>query len=94
MIVSFKNKGLREIFESGTTNRIDARLHERILRRLSAMDAAEHVENLNVPGYDLHPLRGFKPKRYTIHVNGPWCITFQFENGKATAVDFENYHER
>jgi proteic killer suppression protein len=25
-------------------------------------------------------------------VNGPWCITFEFEDGDAYRVDFEQYH--
>jgi proteic killer suppression protein len=25
-------------------------------------------------------------------VNGPWCITFEFEDGDACRIDFEQYH--
>ena len=39
-----------------------------------------------------HPLKGFNPTRFTVHVNGPWCITFEFDNGDAANVDFEQYH--
>jgi len=42
-------------------------------------------------GYDFHPLRGL-PKRYSVHVNGPWCLTFEFEGTDAYRVDFEQYH--
>ena len=44
-----------------------------------------------VPGFDFHALRG-KPKRYSVHVNGPWCITFALEDGHAWRVDLEQYH--
>lgn len=47
---------------------------------------------MNVPGFDFHPLRGFVPIRYSVHVNGPWCIAFEFEGGNAYRVDFEQYH--
>jgi toxin HigB-1 len=47
---------------------------------------------MNVPGFDFHPLRGFRPTRYSVHVNGPWCITFEFDDGDAFRVDFEQYH--
>ncbi len=67
-------------------------MHERILQRLDALDAAEKVEDLNVPSFDFHPLRGFVPTRYTIHINGPWCITFEFIDGNVYRVDFEQYH--
>lgn len=47
---------------------------------------------MNLPGFDFHPLKGFKPTRYSVHVNGPWCITFEFDHGDAFRVDFEQYH--
>ena len=49
-------------------------------------------EDMNFPGFDFHALRGDKPTRYTVHVNGPWCITFEFADGDALRVDFEQYH--
>ena len=48
-------------------------------------------EDMNVPGFDFHALRG-APRRYSVHVNGPWCITFEFSEGDASRVDLENYH--
>jgi proteic killer suppression protein len=47
---------------------------------------------MNLPGFDFHPLQGFNPPRYTVHVNGPWCITFEFHEGDAHVIDFEQYH--
>jgi toxin HigB-1 len=55
-------------------------------------DAASAPEEVDVPGFDFHELKGFKPARYTIHVNGPWCLTFEFEDGDACRVDLEQYH--
>jgi plasmid maintenance system killer protein len=54
-------------------------------------DAAKSPEALNVPGFDFHGLQG-KPKRYSVHVNGPWCITFEWQGENAVKVDRENYH--
>jgi toxin HigB-1 len=56
------------------------------------LNVAASVAEMNVPGFDFHPLRGFTPTRYTVHVNGPWCITFEFADGDATRVDLEQYH--
>jgi toxin HigB-1 len=92
MIKSFKSKPLAELWEKGRTSKIDAKIHERILRRLDRLDAAAMPQEMNIPGFDLHALRGFKPTRYSVHVNGPWCITFEFEDGDACRVDFEQYH--
>ena len=91
MIKSFANKQLRALWETGKS-RIDARLHARILRRLDALDAATGAEDMNLPGFDFHRLQGFDPLRFTVHVNGPWCITFEFHDGDAHVVDFEQYH--
>lgn len=92
MIRSFRSKGLRQLFEAGRTAAIQKNLHDRCLRRLDVLNSAASLRSLNVPGFDFHPLRGFKPERYTLHVNGPWCITFEFNDGDAWAVDLEQYH--
>lgn len=91
MIKSFASKNLKALWETGKS-RIDARMHQRILRRLDRLDAAATAEDMNLPGFDFHALKGHNPTRYTVHVNGPWCITFEFENGDAHVVDFEQYH--
>jgi proteic killer suppression protein len=90
VIQSFKNKELAALW-SGRKTRIDSRFHQRLLVRLGVLNEVTAVEQLNMPGYDFHALKGFKPTRYTIHVNGPWCITFEFENGDAFRVDFDQY---
>ena len=92
MIKTFKHKGLAELFETGRTAKIASGMQERILRRLDALDAARSPGDMKMPGFDFHPLRGFKPTRYSVHVNGPWCITFEFEGTDVTLVDFEQYH--
>ena len=92
MIRSFRSKALADLWERGRTAKIDARMHERIFRRLDRLDVAVRPEEMNVPGFDFHPLKGFRPTRYSVHVNGPWCITFEFADGDALRVDFEQYH--
>ena len=92
MIQTFRNKALADLWGKGRTAKIDARMHERILRRLDRLDVAATPEEMNLPGFDFHPLKGFKPTRYSVHVNGPWCITFEFADGDALRVDFEQYH--
>ncbi len=92
MIKKFKHKGLQALFETGKTVKIEKRMHKRILQRLDALDAATEPEDMNLPGFNFHSLTGKKPKQYTIHVNGPWCIVFEFSDGDALAVDYINYH--
>jgi proteic killer suppression protein len=91
VIRTFKNKALADLWSTGRAARIDSRMHRRILVRLDVMNVAARLEDMNMPGFDFHPLRG-KPQRYSIHVNGPWCLTFEYENGDVYRVDFEQYH--
>lgn len=91
MIKTVKNRELANLW-AGKRTRIDQRFHRRILVRLDALDASEAPEDMNLPGFNFHQLQGFNPTRYTVHVNGPWCITFEFKDGDAFAVDFEQYH--
>jgi proteic killer suppression protein len=92
VIVSFRSKALADLWSSGRTAKIDGKLHKRILIRLDRLNVAIHAEEMNVPGFDFHALRGFDPIRYTVHVNGPWCLTFEFAEGEAQRVDLEQYH--
>jgi proteic killer suppression protein len=92
MIKSFRSKALADLWSTGRTRKIDPKMHRRILVRLDRLDAAVKPEEMQVPGFDFHQLKGFNPPRYTIHVNGPWCLTFEFEDGDACRVDFEQYH--
>lgn len=91
MIKAFTNKQLKALWEAGKS-KIEARFHNRILRRLDALDAATAPEDMILSGFDFHSLRGHNTTRYMVHVNGPWCIKFEFRNGDAYVLDFEQYH--
>ncbi|HEY0836726.1 MAG TPA: type II toxin-antitoxin system RelE/ParE family toxin [Azospirillum sp.] len=91
MIKSFRHKGLAALWQTGKSKDVRPDLQKRALRRLDALDAATDLKQLDQPGFDFHPLHG-KPQRHTLHVNGPWCITFEWEDGDAHRVDLEQYH--
>jgi len=91
MIRSFRNKGLSQLWEMGKSRYVAPELQAGIMRRLDLLNAVTEPGGMNVPGYDFHALRG-KPARYTVHVNGPWCITFGWEDQDAVDVDLEQYH--
>jgi proteic killer suppression protein len=91
MIESFIHKGLRELFIDGRSIKIQRSLVSRIIRRLDAIDAAKSLDDLKIPGFNFHGLEGI-PKRYSIHINGPWCLTFEWHNENACRLNLENYH--
>jgi len=92
MIKTFRNKALADLWATGRTAKIDQKLQRAIIRRLDRLDAASRPEDMDAPGFDFHALKGHKPTRYTVHVNGPWCVTFEFDDGDAYRIDFEQYH--
>jgi toxin HigB-1 len=92
MIRSFKSRALQALWGRDNRARIDARLIERILRRLYALNAAVEPEEMNQIGFDFHALRGKRRGVYTVHINGPWCVTFEWDGQDAVRVDLEQYH--
>ena len=92
MIASFRHKGLRKYFESGSVAGIQPAHAKRLKMQLAALDTAVTIEDMDVPGFRLHPLKGVDKGRWSISVNGNWRVTFEFENGNAFVLDYEDYH--
>jgi len=92
MIVSFKHKGLEHFYRTGSAKGIQA-LHKKKLRmQLAALDTAQMIEDMNIPGYRLHRLKGERKGIWSIRVSGNWRLTFQFENGNVYILNYEDYH--
>ena len=92
MITSFRHKGLRKYFESGSLAGIQPAHANRLKMQLAALDTAQTIEDVDIPGFRLHPLKGSERGRWSIWVNGNWRVTFEFENGNAYILDYEDYH--
>ena len=92
MIKSFAHKGLKKFFETGSTAGIQAKHENKLYLILSALEGAETIENMNLPGLRLHLLKGNKKGMWSVTVNGNWRVVFRFENGHAYVVDYLDYH--
>ena len=92
MIKTFRHKGLRRFFETGSTSGIQAAHASRLRLQLSALDTAHTIEDVDIPGFRLHSLKGNLRGRWSISVNGNWRITFEFKDGNAHVLDYEDYH--
>ena len=92
MIRSFKHKGLRDLYEVGSLAGIQPAHARRLRLQLAALDTARTVDDMNLPGYRLHPLVGADKGRWSITVNGNWRLTFEFRDGDAYVLDYEDYH--
>jgi proteic killer suppression protein len=91
MIKSFQHKGLKQLFEKGSSAKINAQQRAKCIRQMDALDVASKPDAMNVPGWDFHGLEG-KPKRYSVSVTGNWRITFGWKGEDATHVNLEDYH--
>lgn len=92
VIRSFKHKGLEEFFNSGSTRGIQAAHARKLRMQLAALDTAAAIEDMNIPGYRLHPLKGDRKGLWSITVSGNWRVTFEFTEGSVCIVNYEDYH--
>jgi toxin HigB-1 len=91
MIRSFRHKGLSRLFKKNDPSGVRADLVNRCRSRLMVLHESENLMDMHIPGFDFHGLQG-KPKRYSVHVNGPWCITFEWVGNDVRRVDLVQYH--
>ncbi|GGH40234.1 type II toxin-antitoxin system RelE/ParE family toxin [Dyadobacter endophyticus] len=92
MINSFKHKGLRLFFETDNPARLQPHHVEKIRRILYRLDEAHTLEQLDIVGWNLHPLKGAFKNHWSVKVNGNYRITFRFEHGQVFDVDYLDYH--
>lgn len=92
MLKTFKHKGLEAFFTEGNRRLLNPQHTERIKRILDLLDDAAKVEELNIPGYGLHSLKGDRKSEWSMKVSGNWRITFRFEDSHAFDVNLEDYH--
>ena len=92
MIKSFRHKGLRIFYETGSTRGIRADHGKRLARMLQFMDRAQSPDDLDIPGWRLHPLRGERVEYWSLSVSGNWRIIFCFSGSDIELVDYLDYH--
>ncbi len=92
MIQTFQNKALENLFRENFNKGVPPNLEKKIRIRLEVIDSALTVEDIRLPGYDLHELKGDRKGTWSIKVSGNWRITFTFQDGDAYDVNLEDYH--
>ncbi|MFZ4702954.1 MAG: type II toxin-antitoxin system RelE/ParE family toxin [Candidatus Methylumidiphilus sp.] len=91
-MASFRHKGLKKFFDSGSLAGIQPAQGKRLRMQLIALDTAQTIDDMDIPGFRLHPLKDADSDRWSIWVNGNWRITFEFQDGNAYVLDYEDYH--
>jgi toxin HigB-1 len=92
MILTFRHKGLRDLFERGDTKGVNQALLKRLRVTLARLDAAGTAEDMNLPGLRLHALKGDLRGLWSVTVSGNWRLVFRFVDGDAYDVDLLDYH--
>ena len=92
MIQSFRHKGLELFFKKGSKAKIQPHHEDRLRLQLFALNRATKPEDLNAPGWRLHPLSGDMQGFWSITVNGNWRLIFRFVGTDAELVDYLDYH--
>jgi proteic killer suppression protein len=94
LIKSIRHKGLKKFFNSGGNDArgFNSDHKHKLSDQLAALDSAMDIADMDLAGWSLHPLKGKYKGRYAIWVSGNWRMTFEFENGNAYIVDYEDYH--
>lgn len=92
MIQSFRHKGLRKFYESGSAAGVQPHHAKRLRMLLTALDTAQSIEDMDIPGFRLHQLKGEERGRWSVWVNGNWRVTFDFKDGHAYVLDYEDDH--
>lgn len=92
MIKNFKHKGLEKFFTTGSKAGIQASHARRLEERLQALHTATVIEDMDIPGWRLHSLKGNREGLWTINVSGNWRVVFEFSDGHAYIVNYEDYH--
>lgn len=92
MIKSFRHRGIERFFKKGTKAGIQAKHAEKLRVQLFALDNAMRPQDMNAPGWRLHPLKGDLAGYWSVDVSGNWRLTFAFQGEDAILVDYLDYH--
>jgi proteic killer suppression protein len=92
MILGFRHKGLHLLFENGDRRKVQPEYVDKIERILARLDEAGEAEDMDLPGYRLHRLKGDLAGLWSVSVSSNWRIVFCFEDGDADEVDLVDYH--
>jgi len=92
MIVSFRHKGLEAFYRSGTTRGVQASHVKKIRNILGLLEVSASPDDMNLPSFKLHPLKGDLKDHWSVWVNGNWRITFRYVGPDVELVDYQDYH--
>jgi len=91
-IKRFRHKGLELFFTTGVKAGIQAKHADRLRLILGRLNVSASASDMNLPGLDLHELRGARKDTWAVKVSGNWRVTLAFVGKDVDRVDYEDYH--
>jgi proteic killer suppression protein len=92
MIQKFKHKGLKKLFESDASSGVKQQHVRRLKQILALLETTENIDDMALPGLNLHELKGKRKGTWSVQVTGNWRVTFKLRKGDVFDVDYEDYH--
>jgi toxin HigB-1 len=92
MIKKFKHKGLKKLYDTGSQQGIKPEHFKRLRLILARLDASQSPQDMNLPGLNLHQLKGSFEDFWSVSVSGNWRVIFRYENNNPIDVDYLDYH--
>ena len=92
MIRRFTHRGLKRLFEKDDRKGVHAQHVARLRLILTLLNVVRNPAAMDLPGYDLHQLKGNRKGEWSVRVSGNWRVTFRFEKQDVTDVKYEDYH--
>lgn len=93
MITSFRCKDTEKLFQRRHVTKFPVNMQRNALRKLLLLDAAERLDDLQVPpGNRLEKLAGNRKGQHSIRINDQWRICFRWHQGDAYEVEIVDYH--
>lgn len=92
MIRSIRHKGLKRLYENDDRRGVIAEHLVKLRDILARLDAARTIADMDMPGFQLHPLRGELKGFWAVTVRANWRVIFRFADPDAFDVDYVDYH--
>ena len=92
MTTSFKHKVLKRLFETGDISGINPQHSGRLRKILALLETSETIDDMDLPGLNLHKLKGKRKNTLAVAVSENWRVTFKLKNGDVLEVNYEVYH--
>ncbi len=92
MIKSFRHAGLERFFKTGSKSGIQPKHAKRLQLQLGRLDAAGIPDDMDLPGWRLHSLKGALQGYWAVWVDENWRLTFRFHGADVELIDYQDYH--